>query len=279
MLHEVFRVDRILGLTATATASTTRQVCAHLGIPSVNIVRAPLRRSNLILSASQTSHDSRFQALVALLSAAPFKGLHSLIIYVSYQKSAEALSRYLQQNGFPSCAYYHAGLTLPQRHTVQSRFMRNKLAIVVATCAFGMGLDKRDIRGVVHANLPRSFESYIQEIGRAGRDGQLSFCHAMWDTQDEHISRSLLYTNGVDRYQLHRLLTKIFQRKPTHHHHPLHHQQHQQQQPLPGDEEVLNRRLVYVALEVEQLRTQMVCDQAQLSATACFLVRRDCTDC
>ena len=76
---------------------------------------------------------------------------------------------------------YHAGLSAYQRRSVQSNFMAGKLRIVVATVAFGMGLDKSDVRAVIHYNMPKSFESFVQEIGRAGRDGLPAFCHVFTD--------------------------------------------------------------------------------------------------
>lgn len=78
---------------------------------------------------------------------------------------------------------YHAGLSAAQRRRVQKRFMTGQLRIVVATVAFGMGLDKSDVRAIIHYNLPRSFESYVQEIGRAGRDGNPSHCHVFLDPE------------------------------------------------------------------------------------------------
>lgn len=78
---------------------------------------------------------------------------------------------------------YHAGLTAAKRKRVQTAFMSGALRVVVATVAFGMGLDKSDVRGIIHYNLPRSYESYVQEIGRAGRDGKTSHCHVFIDEE------------------------------------------------------------------------------------------------
>lgn len=80
-----------------------------------------------------------------------------------------------------TCECYHAGLSAYQRRRVQTAFMSGRLRVVVATVAFGMGLDKADVRGIIHYNLPKSFESYVQEIGRAGRDGQPAHCHVFLD--------------------------------------------------------------------------------------------------
>lgn len=255
VLHRVFRVPRILGLTATATVATTTQVCANLRIPSDHIVRVGLARENLVLSASLVRHEDRFASLVDLLNAPPYKGLKSIVVYVNYKSISESLTKYLRQHGFPSCDYYHAGLPLFQRHKIQTKFMRNQLGIIIATCAFGMGLDKPDIRGVIHFNLPRSFENYIQEIGRAGRDGDISFCHAMWSRCDKEISGSLLYSNGVDHYQLRRLLEQVFdedKRRTTINH------MMRDTDDMDEDDDAADRHRHYVALDVEPLRINMV---------------------
>lgn len=76
---------------------------------------------------------------------------------------------------------YHAGLSAAKRKSVQKQFMTGKLRVVVATVAFGMGLDKSDVKGIIHYTLPKSFESYVQEIGRAGRDGNTAHCHVFLD--------------------------------------------------------------------------------------------------
>jgi ATP-dependent DNA helicase Q4 len=82
-----------------------------------------------------------------------------------------------------SAEAYHAGLSASRRNTIQKQFETQKLRIVVATVAFGMGIDKSDVRGIIHYNLPKSIENYIQEIGRAGRDGCPAYCHAFIDLE------------------------------------------------------------------------------------------------
>ena len=106
---------------------------------------------------------------------------------------------------------YHAGLSGAKRKSVQNAFMSAKLRIVVATVAFGMGIDKRDIRAIVHYNMPRSFESYIQEIGRAGRDGLSARAHLFLDNRggDVRELKRHIHANSVDRFTLRRFVTAV----------------------------------------------------------------------
>lgn len=94
------------------------------------------------------------------------------------------LCAYLGKRGISwDAEAYHAGLSAAKRRSVQNGFMSGKLRIVVATVAFGMGLDKRDVRAIIHYTLPKGFESYVQEIGRAGRDGNPAHCHVFLDEE------------------------------------------------------------------------------------------------
>ena len=100
---------------------------------------------------------------------------------------------------------YHAGMSAAQRKRVQTDFMSGKLRIVVATVAFGMGLNKSDVRAIIHYNMPKSFESFVQEIGRAGRDGLPAYCHVFIDTEVRTICCLCFnYSGGPTHSQLRR---------------------------------------------------------------------------
>ncbi|KAL3859574.1 hypothetical protein ACJMK2_009790 [Sinanodonta woodiana] len=210
VLREKFGVHCFLGLTATATLSTAADVAKHLHISDFQsaTVRGTPMPPNLLLSVS--CDDNKDEALLGLLQGERFVGCHSIIIYCTrreqtdrvatlirtclnkgQQQSLNAEDRQADKKGKKKqkrslewdAETYHAGLTPYQRKRVQNAFMSGRLRVVVATVAFGMGLDKADVRAIIHYNMPKSFESYVQEIGRAGRDGQLAHCHLFLDSE------------------------------------------------------------------------------------------------
>jgi ATP-dependent DNA helicase RecQ len=180
---------RVLALTATATPQVARDIADAFKIADEDIVASSYHRSNLKLHATPCRIDERRALLMDRLgdtSAGP------TIVYVTLQKTAAELAADLLSQRFNAAAY-HAGLSAEERDRVQEAFMASDSMIVVATIAFGMGIDKADIRAVYHYNLSKSLENYAQEIGRAGRDGQPARCEVFACPEDATTLENFTY--------------------------------------------------------------------------------------
>ncbi len=188
--------ERLLALTATATPQVLEDIRREFDIAPECAVRTGFYRPNLRLLATPVSAAKRDAELIAQLRARP-EG--PTIVYVTLQRTAEEVARRLDQAGFPAKAY-HAGMKTEQRNEVQDWFLPSEKGIVVATIAFGMGIDKSDIRYVYHFNLPKSLENYSQEFGRAGRDGKQSICQMFVCMDDVNVLENFAYgdTPSVD---------------------------------------------------------------------------------
>ena len=199
----------MLALTATATKRTETSLRSTLDIPEEGAFRDDAIRANLTLSAMRVPASAREATLKHLLQREPMRGVGSAIVYVAFQNQAETVAAYLQTNGVNAKAY-HAGQEPKDRQRTQAQFFAGSVRVVVATVAFGMGLDKADVRAVINYSLPRSPEAYIQQAGRAGRDGLPARCVSFVDADDFTRLRSLSFSDGVDRAAVHKLLETVF---------------------------------------------------------------------
>jgi ATP-dependent DNA helicase RecQ len=173
----------VLALTATATPAVQADILAQLGmVKPVKFIHG-FRRENLAIEVVEVPVPQRAEAICGLLADAVRR---PAIVYATSRKNAELLAEVLSHSAARiRAAAYHAGLDAETRERVQTAFQAGKLDVVVATIAFGMGIDKADIRTVIHAGLPATLEGYYQEIGRAGRDGALSRTYLMHSYADQ----------------------------------------------------------------------------------------------
>ena len=203
----------VLALTATATDKVIEDICRQLGLPDMHVINTGIYRPNLhyrVIAATDESEKLEHAARIAQETAG------AGIIYAATVKAVEEVYRTLEQAG-ESVTFYHGQLSARIRTENQDAFMRGTSRLMVATNAFGMGIDKRDIRFVIHYQLPANLEAYYQESGRAGRDGKAANCLLLYHTKDKQVQQFFLarrYPDTSDLGAVHAALQTLVAETP-----------------------------------------------------------------
>ncbi|NWR37892.1 WRN helicase, partial [Tachuris rubrigastra] len=207
LLKKALPLVPIVALTATASPSIREDIVKCLNLRNPQVTCTSFDRPNLYLEVGQQSGDicrDLKQFLIRKGSSSVYEFEGPTIIYCPTRKATEQVVSELNKLNVV-CGTYHAGMGNKQRRDTHHQFMRDEIQCVVATVAFGMGINKADIRTVIHYGAPKEMESYYQEIGRAGRDGLPASCHVLWAATDLACNRRLINEIRNEKFRLYKL--------------------------------------------------------------------------
>ena len=212
-IREHYRDDLapVCCFTATAKREVVADLTKHfkesLGI-DLDLFDGGHERINLHYEVLSASKSEKFALVHRLLEMELKRATGGAIVFAASRKRCETISDYLKEMGWP-CAYFHAGLDSGRKIEVQKAFIEGDLRVIVATNAFGMGVDKSDVRMVIHAEIPGSLENYLQEAGRAGRDSHDSTCVLLYDEEDVETQFSLSAQSRLSRHDIAGILRSL----------------------------------------------------------------------
>ncbi len=185
----------VVALTATATPEVRDDIVKQLALQDSELVITGFARPNLQFAVMPATNGQKIESIINLLTTN--QELGSGIIYVGTRNKADELVEALTDHDIKAVVY-HAGMDNESRNWVQEKFMKGEAQVVVATNAFGLGINKKDIRFVIHHDLPGTIEAYYQEAGRAGRDGKPSFCLLFYHQQDRYLREFFIKGDNPD---------------------------------------------------------------------------------
>ncbi len=179
----------VLALTATATEAVAEDICRQLSIPLRNVIRQSTNRENICYDVAFLSDEQEKEAVL-------FEKLYTLqgpgLVYFRSRQGTERAFQRAEERGIGRCAFYHGGMAADDRLLIQQQFLNGELDVVFATNAFGMGIDKPDIRYVLHYHIPPDIESYLQEVGRVSRDGEPGYTCLLSTPEDGYLPGQLI---------------------------------------------------------------------------------------